>query len=201
MTADLIRMLLVEDNPGDAKLVQTLVREIRPPAPAVTVAQTLADAMTVVELFDVVLLDLGLPDSQGLDTFTALHARFPQVPVIILTGSSDDDLGMAAVQGGAQDYLEKAHLAAWSLSRSVRYAVERHHLRLDLERSATVIRDLQRLLPICANCKKIRDEAGTWEFLETYLTRVSHMAVTHGICPECAERVRAEFNGGAHQTD
>jgi len=193
MTSELIRVLLVEDNPGDAKLVQTLVRDIRPPAPAVTVAETLAQAMTIVELFDLVLLDLGLPDSQGLDTFTTLHARFPQVPILILTGSTDEDLGMAAVQGGAQDYLEKAHLAAWILSRSVRYAVERHRLLMDLERSATVIRDLQRLLPICANCKKIRDEAGTWESLETYLTRVSHMALSHGICPECSARVLSQM--------
>jgi DNA-binding response OmpR family regulator len=187
----LIRLLLVEDNPAEARLVQLLMGEAALPALEVAVAQTLEQAAVMLELgdFQAVLLDLGLPDSQGLDTFTHLHQRFPEVPILILTGSTDEALGTAAVQGGAQDYLVKDQLEARTLSRSLRYAMERHRLLKELERSATVIRDLQRLLPICASCKKIRDEEGIWEPLEHYLTRVSHMGITHGICPECSRRV------------
>lgn len=190
------RLLLVEDDPAQAALVRALLRETPALAMEVAHAGTLAAALELLARggLDVVLLDLGLPDSQGLATFATVHERFPAVPVLILTGRSDEDLGMVAVQGGAQDYLLKREVGGPALARSLRYAMERSRLLRALERAATEIHDLQRLLPICASCKKIRDDAGHWEQLEAHLARVANMGFTHGICPECCQRTLEELN-------
>jgi DNA-binding response OmpR family regulator len=192
----MIRLLLVEDNPAQAALVQALLRETPALDLEVGHAQTLAAALALLAQggFDVALLDLGLPDSQGLETFSTLHERFPALPVLILTGRSDEELGMVAVQGGAQDYLMKSEVEGPALARSLRYAMERSRLLRALERAATEIRDLQLLLPICASCKKIRDDQGHWEQLEAHLSRVAHLGFTHGICPECCQRTLAELS-------
>lgn len=74
---------------------------------------------------DAILLDLGLPDSQGLETFEKIHAAAPQVPIVILTGFKDDAQGVEAVRRGAQDYLNKGKIEGPLLARAVTYAVER----------------------------------------------------------------------------
>lgn len=90
---------------------------------------------------DVVLLDLDLPDSQGLVTFERLHAFSPQVPVVVLTDQADEETALASVQGGAQDFLVEAELTAGILSRALVYAVERYRLITALQ-SLSLIDDL-----------------------------------------------------------
>jgi PAS domain S-box-containing protein len=86
------------------------------------------------QAFDVVLLDLGLPDSSGIETFSRLHAQAQNVPVIVLTGFDDDEVGLKAVQSGAHDYLIKGQMSASVLRRCIRYAVERQRSLVELER-------------------------------------------------------------------
>jgi signal transduction histidine kinase len=120
-----LQILLVEDNPADADLVREYLGSR--PAWTVHVCSRLEEAFSRVALEppDVLLLDLGLPDSQGLETLARAIERLPHTPVIVLTGGDESTLGPLAMRAGAQDYLEKDGLDGRSLSRSISYAVER----------------------------------------------------------------------------
>src|SRR6266850_6972080 len=121
-----LAICLVEDNPGDARLIQEMLRE--PPVVPVRVDwssrldQVLARVQS--ESFDVLLLDLGLPDSQGLATFDRVHHCAPKVPIIIFSGAVDEELAADAVAHGAQDYLVKGQIDSFLLKRAIRYAIE-----------------------------------------------------------------------------
>jgi signal transduction histidine kinase len=118
---------LVEDNPGDARLYQELLADSRDAAFEVVRADRLSAAIQRLseETFDVILLDLGLPDSHGTDTITALEKVCAGVPIVVLTGLGDEAVGRQALYKGAQDYLVKGQADTELLSRSIRYAVER----------------------------------------------------------------------------
>ena len=109
-----IRVLLVEDNPGDARLIQEFLFEANRGSFEIEVAGKLFEALEALSArtFNVVLLDLSLPDSSGLDTLTRTNADAPQVPIIVLTGLDDDMLAIEAVRRGAQDYLVKGQIRA-----------------------------------------------------------------------------------------
>jgi serine phosphatase RsbU (regulator of sigma subunit) len=120
-----LTILLVEDDDGDALLVQAALEEIGIPAPAVTWARTLSDAVTAVaDQPGCILLDLGLPDAAGYGAIDKMVAEAPLVPVIVLTGRQERD-GLDALAAGAQDYLVKDAIDAEKLARSIRYAIER----------------------------------------------------------------------------
>src|SRR6266581_668778 len=104
-----IKILLVEDSPVDSRLLQLLLGESKTMYFAWTCATRLADALAKLrdEQFDVVLSDLTLPDSQGLETFQALRAQAPNMPMIVLSGTDDETMAVKAVREGAQDYLVK----------------------------------------------------------------------------------------------
>ena len=134
-----LRVLLVEDNPGDARLVHEILRSGGHPAARLTTTHTLADARDALRTgsFELVLLDLGLPDSSGLETLSGMLA-VSDVPVVVLTGLCDDAVGLEALHAGAQDYLVKSQLSSELLIRSLQYAVERkgrerERLRLELD--------------------------------------------------------------------
>ncbi len=120
-------ILIIEDNRGDALLVRTYLTETRLHLETVAHVDRLADALDRVtkEKFDVVLCDLNLPDSWGLDTLRSLQMATKDAAVIVLSGMDDDALGAEAVQIGAQDYLSKGRVDAHNLERSIRYATER----------------------------------------------------------------------------
>lgn len=130
-----IHVLLVEDNPGDARLIRRMLADAAEAGPesqpfAVTCVDTLAGGVRSIHAdgSDVVLLDLSLPDSQGLNTLARMQAAAPAVPVVVLTGLADESAALAAVQNGAQDYLVKGHVDSYALSNSIRYARERKQL-------------------------------------------------------------------------
>jgi PAS domain S-box-containing protein len=122
-----IRVLLVEDNPTDRLLVEDeLAHTTGTPFNVVNVEQ-LSEALARIEVqrFDVVLLDLSLPDSHGFETFVRMHEAQPTMPIVVLSGAADGQLAVQAVQAGAQDYLVKGCLGEDVLPRSIRYAIER----------------------------------------------------------------------------
>src|SRR4051812_31498702 len=104
-----IEVLNFEDNPDDAHLVQRALRSAFLLSFQVTTVQNLADGLECLrnKAFDVALLDLNLPDAFGLETFERLRAESPELPLIVLTGSDDDQLAMQILRQGAQDYLLK----------------------------------------------------------------------------------------------
>ena len=169
-----ITALLIEDNLDDAMLIQRYLAG----SPRVTYSLMhvgrLADGLKIMNSirFDVILLDLGLPDAPaGIKTFEKAYAQASQIPIIVLTGHDDDTIAIESVQKGAQDYIVKGQVTGNMLGRSIEYAIERRKLLVQLENSATEIKKLRGILPICANCKKIRDDKGYWTQVEIYIRR------------------------------
>jgi diguanylate cyclase (GGDEF)-like protein len=124
-----LHILLVEDSAAQARFIQQTLREMSSPRPfEVDWADGLEKALgqLAAGAYDLVLLDLVLPDSEGLATFTSLHLAHPEVPVIVLSGAGDEDIALRAVSEGAQDYLAKGSLSPELLTRAIRYALERH---------------------------------------------------------------------------
>ena len=152
-----LNILLIEDNPGDIRLLQEILREVTTTQCQITPVMTLAAAVEQLsggtdnntfaspflpdpaspllrasKDFDVILLDLSLPDSQGIDSFLDLHDRYPYIPIVVLTGLDDQDLAISAMQQGAQDYLIKGQVDSNLLLRSMRYSIERERTETDL---------------------------------------------------------------------
>ena len=131
-------VLLIEDNPGDARLIREMIAEA-PDAPFhVNCAERLAQGLERLSAGEtgLVLLDLSLPDSLGLETFAKVYAHSPTVPIIVLTGNDDQTLALSAVKSGAQDYLIKGRLDRELLLRSMQYSIERKRYQVQLEHQA-----------------------------------------------------------------
>ncbi|MBN3869441.1 response regulator [Nostoc sp. JL33] len=122
-----IKVLLVEDNPGDVLLLQEFLKEVTTVVVELIPVERLDEALNYLakEIFDVILLDLSLPDSGGLETFVIAHHHAKATPIIVLTGIDDETLAIRAMQQGAQDYLVKGQVTGDLLVRSMRYAIER----------------------------------------------------------------------------
>ena len=128
MSSAPIHVLLIEDNPGDARLLRELLQETGSSQFELAHAERFSEAMTRLSerRFDVVLLDLSLPDAHGLDTISRLGSQAEGTPIVILTGLNDEEIAIRALQRGAQDYLVKGQADGQLLARALRYAIERH---------------------------------------------------------------------------
>jgi len=127
-----VNILLIEDNPADVRLIVEMTRNDHF---NIVNEGKLSDGLKRFEneVFALILLDLTLPDSQGFDTITNTLAIAKNIPIVILTGVGDADLGMKAIQNGAQDYLVKGNFTEDLLVRVIRYAIERCNLKNELE--------------------------------------------------------------------
>ena len=131
-------VLLIEDNPGDARLIREMVAE-DPDSPfELHFAERLSHGLDFLANRQpgLVLLDLSLPDSLGLETFAKVFAHSPSVPIIVLTGTDDATVALSAVKGGAQDYLVKGKLDHELLVRSMQYSIERKRYQVQIEHQA-----------------------------------------------------------------
>jgi two-component system, cell cycle sensor histidine kinase and response regulator CckA len=144
MMHETITVLLVEDNPGDARLMREAVREAEGSHIHLVHVDTLGKALARLDQdrFDVVMLDLSLPDAEGLTTLVRTHAHAPSVPIVVLTGLDDEGLAVRAVREGAQDYLVKGQVTGQLLVRAMRYATERKRAIEALQRSEEYYRSL-----------------------------------------------------------
>lgn len=142
-----LKILLVEDNPGDARLIQEMLLELPRIRFEVEFADRLATGLARMRAGNLhaILLDLGLPDSRGHDTFVAAHAIASHIPIIVLTGLGDEALAIRTVQEGAQDYLVKGQADAGVLERSIRYAVERKRAEQTIRSSEMALQRSQRM--------------------------------------------------------
>lgn len=134
-----VMLLLVEDNPGDADLVRELLERADPHHYQVTHVARLEDALAPLRSgrVDVILLDLSLPDRQGVESVRAVRENAGEVPIVVLTGSEDETLALACIDAGAEDFLRKSEIGAVALRRAVGHAVTRlreHQLQETLER-------------------------------------------------------------------
>lgn len=195
------KVLVVEDDLDDARALQRELLRSGAREFGLTHVTSLAEARRACGSgpFDLVLLDLFLPDSQGLETVSAMQQIAGGAATVVLTGVADRDVAIAAVRQGAQDYLIKGTTDAASVVRAMYYALERKSALVERERLIAELRDalaalkkLSGLLPICASCKRIRDNAGAWNQLEEYIHQHSEAEFSHGICPECARKLFPE---------
>jgi PAS domain S-box-containing protein len=150
MTKSPMTILLIEDNPGDARLIREMFRGPTSHPTSITHVTSMHEAETHVadHPMDIILLDLGLPDTQGLGAVRRTHLAAPHVPLVVLTGVDDESLAMKALQEGAQDYLVKGQIEEAGLIRALRYAIERKALEEQLsvaknraEQAETLLRD------------------------------------------------------------
>jgi response regulator RpfG family c-di-GMP phosphodiesterase len=158
-TKETIRVLLIEDNPGDVRLVRETLAEAGAGRFLLSWSPALQSGMDHLgkEPVDVILLDLGLPDSTDFSTFEKMHARAPQIPIILLTGLYDEALAAKAVRAGAQDYLVKDEVGGRILGRMIRYAIERKRSEESQRESENRLKEAQ-----------VLGRVGSWEFdLET----------------------------------
>jgi len=187
---DTIRLLLVEDDEDQRQFADVQLQTSRQPRFAVTQAASLAEARALLDAqrFDLVMLDLFLGDSGGVATFHALHGRHPEVPIVIVSASKDEDAALEAIRSGGQDYLVKGEYERRGLIRALSYAFERNRLQRELDAARREAQTLRSILPVCSYCKKIRDQSGRWLPLESYMDREAGVAVSHGLCPDCEKR-------------
>lgn len=133
-----IRLVLVEDNPGDVQLIKEMLHELKGMQFDIRIAARLSTGLVLLSEnnCDTILLDLELPDSQGIETFTKTHAAAPNIPIIVLTGLEDKAFGIKALKSGAQDYLVKGQIEGYILEKSINYANERYQLLSELKRNS-----------------------------------------------------------------
>jgi len=138
-----IKVLLIEDNPGDARLVREILSGIEDSAFELQHADRLQTGLKMLagEEFDIVLLDLGLPDSSGMETLTRVHEQALDVPIIALTGNTEKLLGRESVREGAQDFLQKGKVDSDLMYRSIHYAIERQRVMGEV-RSLSLVDEL-----------------------------------------------------------
>jgi PAS domain S-box-containing protein len=122
-----LKILIVEDDIVDRKVLQRLLSQSTLSISDIKSAECLDTALGFLDKdhFDIVFLDLGLPDSQGIESFSAIHAKTPNVPVIVISGLGDEETAVMAVKKGVQDYFVKGQIDSNLLTRAIRYAIER----------------------------------------------------------------------------
>ena len=132
------RVLLIEDNPGDARLIEAMLSEAPGAGFTLARASRLSEGLEALlaKDSDLVLLDLSLPDSHGIETFNKVYSHSPKVPIIVLSGNDDQALALYAVKSGAQDYLVKGRIDTELLTRAINYSIERKRYQEELERQA-----------------------------------------------------------------
>jgi signal transduction histidine kinase/CheY-like chemotaxis protein len=162
-----MKVLLVEDNAGDARLLHEMFNERASFNADVTHVQSMsaAEKHFAVHKVDIIVLDLGLPDAQGLGALRRAHAAGPNIPVVVLTGLDDEALAVQALQEGAQDYLVKGQIEARGLLRALRYAVERKIMEvsinndvIELKRAEAELRASELMLRIALDVS----DQGVW---------------------------------------
>jgi PAS domain S-box-containing protein len=136
-----IKILLIEDNPGDAYLIGEQLEEFANFSYKLVNVETLNEAINLLkeQTFDVLLLDLGLPDSDGINTFLRIYKKNPLIPIIILTGLNDENIGSYAVKKGAQDFLVKGQIEGRLLQSTIQYSIERKKAEDRIYKLANVV--------------------------------------------------------------
>jgi PAS domain S-box-containing protein len=150
MKQNKLAILIIEDNPGDARLIHEMLKETGNSEFSLECADRLSTGLKLLSEHDpeLILLDLGLPDSQGLLTLDKVHDMSPQTPIVIMTGLDDESVGLAAVRQGAQDYLVKGEIDGKVLQRVIKYTLERKKIEAKLQASEENFRNSNNSSPL-----------------------------------------------------
>ena len=204
---NIIQVLLVEDNFDHAKLIQMFLERSNVQEFKLSITGNLKEAISLIReiKFDVILLDLSLPESNGLSTFYHLHAQVNGIPIVVLSGSDDELLAIEAVRGGAQDYLVKGHADHRAIIRSIRYALERKRSEIAIHQNEQKYRSLientidlialidDSLVYTYANPSHTRTLGyGVKEIVGSNLSDYLHPEETDRVCAEFKECLKEE---------
>ena len=137
-------ILFIDDNPGDQRLIHEILKEDREASFEIEFANSLGSGIETLgeKLFDVVLLDLNLPDSSGIETLMQILGLVTEIPVVVITGQDDEDLADEALRRGAQDYQVKGRISGSTMVRAIRYAIGRNKIERELRKSEERFRTL-----------------------------------------------------------
>ena len=203
MDAKAIRALIAEDDALVGDVIQRQLEKI-----GVAVVGRASDGRRAVELAqalrpDIVLMDIEMPEMDGLEAARQMQERCP-LPVIVLTAHPGRELVDQAAAAGVGAYLLKSSTAQ-ELDRAITIArarfadlMELRRLNAELQAALAKVKTLSGLLPICASCKKIRDDQGYWQQVEVYIRDHSEVEFSHGICPDCAQKLYPQFYGDGY---
>jgi YesN/AraC family two-component response regulator len=189
-----VRVLIVDDEPLVVEAIQGMVESM-----GYLVVGKAADGHQAIEAVeslhpDVILMDIKMPRMNGLEAADQIQERHP-TPVVLLTAHETQDFVERAGAAGVGAYLLKppqAHVLRRAITIAIaRFddLVELRRLNAELEEALDKVKLLSGLIPICASCKKIRDDEGYWNQLEAYISAHSEAVFSHSICPECTERL------------
>ena len=196
-----MRVLLVDDDEDDYLITRDLLAEVEGQEYELEWVSSYEVALKSIACnkHDVYFLDYRLGGRNGLELLKEAAIVGCKGPMILLTGQGDRDVDVEATRAGALDYLVKGRIDADVLERSIRYAIERNRVErrlenivIELEEALTKVKTLSGLLPMCSSCKRIRDDWGYWNQLESYVSNHSEAELSHSICPECYRQLYPE---------
>ena len=201
MTQQPLKVLIAEDQEFINKMIQYEMEGIGHTVIGQALNGRQAVELTAVLRPDVVLMDIEMPEMDGLEAARLIKEKHP-CPVVLLTSHDDPEMVRRASQVGVGAYLLKPP-SVEEIERALIMAVARfadltelRRLNNELKIALDNVKVLSGLLPICANCKKIRDDKGYWEAVDGYFTKHSDVQFTHGICPDCIEKFYPEYKSG-----
>ena len=195
------QVLIVEDDPLVGKMLQGVLEDI-----GYTVAGKAIDGLQAIEMTqslrpDVVLMDIEMPNMDGIEATRHIYESCP-TPVVVLTAHERPELVEGASAAGVGAYLVKPSNAR-EMERAIAIAMARfddlmelRRLNAELQDAPAQVKTLSGLLPICSSCKKVRDDEGYWNQLEVYIQDHSDVLFSHGLCPECANKLYPEIFRG-----
>jgi DNA-binding response OmpR family regulator len=179
-------VLIVDDNPINSKLLENI---LKPQGYVTETAANAADAFSWLETAtpDLILLDIMMPEVSGYDVARRIKhsSKLKRVPIIFLTAKHETDDIVAGFEAGGIDYVTKPF--------NSRELLARIHTHVALKRAREEIETLRGILPVCAGCKKIRENDGEWIALEEFISKHTEADVSHGMCPECVSRFYPEM--------
>lgn len=198
------QVLVVEDAPINVEIVLNLLGQ--DPQLLLRVARTGHEALAAVqaELPDLILLDIGLPDLDGYGVCQQLKAdeKSAKIPIIFLTSRDEPEDVVQGFEAGGVDYITKPFEALELKARVAchlaqkRWADAERALIAELEAALAEVKALSGLIPICAWCKQVRDDQGFWQQVESYVADHSQAKFSHGVCPSCLPKLKAQFEEG-----
>ena len=168
------KVLLIEDNPADIRFIQEILKETKTKELELICVKSLDEAVKSFSkfLYKAILLDLGLPDSQGLKTLIKIQEVKPELPIVVMTGLDDENVGLQAVKEGAQDYLIKDNVNGYLLTRALNYAVERKKTEEEIKKSREQLRNLSQHIEDVREEERVKLTTGLHEDLSQIFAAV-----------------------------
>jgi two-component system, response regulator PdtaR len=193
-----LRVLIVDDQASIRELLQRQLEKI-----GHTVVGKASNGLQAIELTesmqpDIVLMDIEMPKMDGLEATKKIWEKYPR-PVVLLTSHDNPEMVSRASQAGAGAYLLKPpsaeEIERTMIIAAARFAdlMELRRLNTELKQAIDNIKVLSGLLPICANCKSIRNDKGYWKAVEEYITENTEVHFSHSLCPACIDKLYPDY--------